>query len=233
MSSWWAAVHGYNHPKLNAAVTRQLGKMAHVMFGGLTHPPAVRLAERLIEITPEPLTKVFFADSGSVAVEVAIKMALQYWRSRGRPERHRLLTVRGGYHGDTFGDMAVCDPVNGMHHLFGDVLAQHVFAPPPPLGYLAEPDQAYLDELSRLAADHAHELAGIIVEPIVQGAGGMRFYAPDTCAPSATSPTSTACCSSSTRSPPVSAGRASCGAATTPRSPRTSCASARRSPAAT
>ena len=179
MSSWWAAIHGYNHPKLNAAVTGQLGKMAHVMFGGLTHPPAVRLAERLVELTPEPLTKVFFADSGSVAVEVAIKMAMQYWRSQGRPERHRLLTVRGGYHGDTFGDMAVCDPVNGMHHLFGDVLARHVFAPVPPLGYTADPDQAYLDEVARLAAEHAHELAGIIAEPIVQGAGGMRFYAPE------------------------------------------------------
>jgi adenosylmethionine-8-amino-7-oxononanoate aminotransferase len=172
-------VHGYNHPALNAAVTGQLGKMAHVMFGGLTHPPAVRLAERLVELTPSPLTKVFFADSGSVAVEVAIKMALQYWRSRGRPERHRLLTVRGGYHGDTFGDMAVCDPVNGMHHLFTDVLARHVFAPAPPLGYLAEPDEAYLAELRNLAAAHEHELAGIIVEPIVQGAGGMRFYAPE------------------------------------------------------
>ncbi|MBX6766408.1 MAG: adenosylmethionine--8-amino-7-oxononanoate transaminase [Actinomadura rubrobrunea] len=179
MSSWWAAIHGYNHPGLNAAVTRQLGRMAHVMFGGLTHPPAVRLAERLVELTPEPLTTVFFADSGSVAVEVAIKMTLQYWRSQGRPERRRLLTVRGGYHGDTFGDMAVCDPVNGMHHLFTDVLAEHVFAPPPPLGYLAEPDPAYLEELRRLAAAYAGELAGIIVEPIVQGAGGMRFYAPE------------------------------------------------------
>ncbi|MFC5744963.1 adenosylmethionine--8-amino-7-oxononanoate transaminase [Actinomadura rugatobispora] len=179
MSSWWAAVHGYNHPVLNEAVTSQLGKMAHVMFGGLTHPPAVRLAERLVDLTPEPLTKVFFADSGSVTVEVAIKMALQYWRAQGRPERHRLLTVRGGYHGDTFGDMAVCDPVNGMHHMFTDVLARHLFAPPPPLGYSADPDRAYLDELAKLAAEHAHELAGIIVEPIVQGAGGMRFYAPE------------------------------------------------------
>jgi adenosylmethionine-8-amino-7-oxononanoate aminotransferase len=179
MSSWWAAVHGYNHPVLNEAVTAQLGKMAHVMFGGLTHPPAVRLAERLVDLSPEPLTKVFFADSGSVAVEVAIKMALQYWRAQGRPGRHRLLTVRGGYHGDTFGDMAVCDPVNGMHHMFTDVLARHVFAPPPPLGYSADPDQAYLDELAKLAAEHADELAGIIVEPIVQGAGGMRFYAPE------------------------------------------------------
>ncbi|MBO2461309.1 adenosylmethionine--8-amino-7-oxononanoate transaminase [Actinomadura violacea] len=179
MSSWWAAIHGYNHPKLNAAVTGQLGKMAHVMFGGLTHPPAVRLAERLVELTPEPLTKVFFADSGSVAVEVAIKMAMQYWRSQGRPERHRLLTVRGGYHGDTFGDMAVADPFNGMHREFSDVLARHVFAPVPPPGYTADPDQGYIDEVAKLAAEHAHELAGIIAEPIVQGAGGMRFYAPE------------------------------------------------------
>ncbi|MCP2340543.1 adenosylmethionine--8-amino-7-oxononanoate transaminase [Actinomadura rupiterrae] len=179
MSSWWAAIHGYDHPKLNAAVTGQLGKMAHVMFGGLTHPPAVRLARKLVELTPGPLTKVFFADSGSVAVEVAIKMALQYWRSQGRPERHRLLTVRGGYHGDTFGDMAVCDPVNGMHHTFNDVLARHLFADVPPSGYDAEPDEAYLDSLRRLAREHAAEIAGVIVEPIVQGAGGMRFYAPE------------------------------------------------------
>ncbi|HEX6470372.1 MAG TPA: adenosylmethionine--8-amino-7-oxononanoate transaminase [Streptosporangiaceae bacterium] len=178
MSSWWAAIHGYNHPALNAAISNQLGTMAHVMFGGLTHAPAVRLAELLVEDTPEPLTKVFFADSGSVSVEVAIKMALQYWRSLGRPERHRLFTVRGGYHGDTFGDMAVCDPVNGMHHLFTDVLARNVFAAPPPPGYAAAPDPAYLGELSDTVAAHAGELAGIIVEPIVQGAGGMRFYAP-------------------------------------------------------
>jgi adenosylmethionine-8-amino-7-oxononanoate aminotransferase len=178
MSSWWAAIHGYNHPVLNAAVTDQLTRMAHVMFGGLTHAAAVRLAEALLGLTPEPLTKVFFADSGSVSVEVAIKMALQYWRSQGRPERHRLLTVRGGYHGDTFGDMAVCDPVNGMHHLFSDVLAEHVFAPPPPLGYDAAPDEAYLTSLADLAAAHSGELAGIIAEPIVQGAGGMRVYAP-------------------------------------------------------
>jgi adenosylmethionine---8-amino-7-oxononanoate aminotransferase len=179
MSSWWAAVHGYGHPVLNAALADQLGRMAHVMFGGLTHPPAVRLAELLLEVTPEPLTKVFFADSGSVAVEVAIKMALQYWRSQDRPERHRLFTVRGGYHGDTFGAMAVCDPVGGMHHLFADALPRHVFAPPPPLGYDTEPDPAYLDELRTLVAGHAPELAAIIVEPVVQGAGGMRLYHPD------------------------------------------------------
>lgn len=173
MSSWWAAIHGYDHPALNAAITGQLGRMAHVMFGGLTHRPAVELAKRLVDLAPPGITKVFFADSGSVAVEVAIKMALQFWRAQG-VNRPRLLTVRGGYHGDTFGDMAVCDPVNGMHHLFSDVLPVHVFAPEPPAG----PDPSYLEGLARLVAEHAHELAGIIVEPIVQGAGGMRFYDP-------------------------------------------------------
>jgi adenosylmethionine-8-amino-7-oxononanoate aminotransferase len=174
MSSWWAAIHGYRHPVLDAAVTAQLGEMAHVMFGGLTHPLAVRLARSLVELTPEPLTKVFFADSGSVSVEVAIKMALQFWRSGGRAAKSRLLTVRGGYHGDTFGAMAVCDPVGGMHHLFADLLPRHVFAPMPPTGY----EPGYAAELEGLVAAHAGELAAIIVEPVVQGAGGMRFYDP-------------------------------------------------------
>jgi adenosylmethionine---8-amino-7-oxononanoate aminotransferase len=175
MSSWWAAIHGYRHPVLDAAVSAQLGDMAHVMFGGLTHPLAVRLARLLVDLTPEPLTKVFFADSGSVSVEVAIKMALQYWRSRGGRSKTRLLTVRGGYHGDTFGAMAVCDPVNGMHHLFADQLPGHVFAPMPPVS-AEDPD--YAADLRRLVATHAGELAAIIVEPVVQGAGGMRFYDP-------------------------------------------------------
>ncbi|WP_344866448.1 adenosylmethionine--8-amino-7-oxononanoate transaminase [Planomonospora alba] len=166
MSSWWAAIHGYNHPRLNAALTAQLSDMAHVMFGGLTHEPAVRLAHRLAGLTGLP--KVFLADSGSVAVEVAVKMALQF------TGRHRLLTVRGGYHGDTFGAMAVCDPVNGMHHLFSGALARHVFAPRPP----ARHDAGYLDELAETVARHARELAAIIVEPVVQGAGGMHFYPP-------------------------------------------------------
>ena len=175
MSSWWAAIHGYRHPVLDAAVTSQLGDMAHVMFGGLTHPVAVELARLLVSLTPEPLTKVFFADSGSVSVEVAIKMALQYQRSRGRTGKSRLLTVRGGYHGDTFAAMSVCDPVGGMHHVFADLLPSHVFAPLPPAAY----EPSYGDELSRLVEAHAGELAAIIVEPVVQGAGGMRFYDPE------------------------------------------------------
>jgi adenosylmethionine-8-amino-7-oxononanoate aminotransferase len=178
MSSWWAAIHGYRHPALDAAIIDQLHRMAHVMFGGLTHPPAVRLAALLADITPGELPHVFFSDSGSVSVEVAIKMALQYWQSRGQPRR-RLLTVRGGYYGDTFGAMAVCDPVHGMHHLFTDALPQHVFAPLPPAGFDAAYDDAYGAELERLLALHRHELAAVIVEPVVQGAGGMRFYAPE------------------------------------------------------
>jgi adenosylmethionine-8-amino-7-oxononanoate aminotransferase len=174
MSSWWAAVHGYRHPVLDAAVTDQLGRMAHVMFGGLTHEPAIRLAERLVGLTPAGLEHVFFADSGSVAVEVAIKTVLQYWRSRGRPAKSRLLALRGGYHGDTFAAMSVCDPVGGMHHLFADVLASQVFADRPPAGY--EPD--YVSHLDSLIGKYADELAAVIVEPVVQGAGGMHFYPP-------------------------------------------------------
>ncbi|WP_433248093.1 adenosylmethionine--8-amino-7-oxononanoate transaminase [Streptosporangium sp. CA-135522] len=166
MSSWWAAIHGYNHPRLNQALRDQADDMAHVMFGGLTHEPAVRLAHTLAVMTGLP--KVFFADSGSVAVEVAIKMAFQF------TGKSRLLTVRGGYHGDTFGAMAVCDPVNGMHHLFSGALPEHVFAERPP----AEFDEGYVARLEETVARHAHELAAIIVEPVVQGAGGMHFYHP-------------------------------------------------------
>jgi adenosylmethionine-8-amino-7-oxononanoate aminotransferase len=178
MSSWWCAIHGYRHPALDAAAREQLERMAHVMFGGLTHEPAVRLAERLVEITPDGLQHVFFADSGSVSVEVAIKMALQYQRAVGYPERSRLLTIRGGYHGDTFGAMAVCDPVGGMHSMFTDVLAEHVFAERPPDGFDAPPDEAWTERVTALFARHAHELAAVIVEPVVQGAGGMRFHSP-------------------------------------------------------
>jgi adenosylmethionine-8-amino-7-oxononanoate aminotransferase len=178
MSSWWCAIHGYRHPVLDAAVREQLERMAHVMFGGLTHEPAVRLAERLVEIAPEGLQHVFFADSGSVSVEVAIKMALQYQRAVGHPERSRLLTIRGGYHGDTFGAMAVCDPVGGMHSMFSDVLAEQIFAERPPDGFDAPLDEAWAVGVSELLAAHAHELAAVIVEPVVQGAGGMRFHSP-------------------------------------------------------
>ncbi|HEX5115037.1 MAG TPA: adenosylmethionine--8-amino-7-oxononanoate transaminase [Pseudonocardiaceae bacterium] len=174
MSSWWAAIHGYRHPVLDAAVRDQLGRMSHVMFGGLTHEPAVRLATRLVELTPEPLRHVFLADSGSVSVEVAIKMCLQYWRSVGRPGKRRLLTWRGGYHGDTFHPMSVCDPDGGMHSLWRGVLPDQVFADRPPTAY----EPAYADHLADVVARHADELAAIVVEPVVQGAGGMRFHDP-------------------------------------------------------
>jgi len=179
MSSWWCAIHGYRHPMLDAAVREQLERMAHVMFGGLTHEPAVRLAERLVELAPEGLERVFLADSGSVSVEVAIKLALQYQRALGRQERRRLLTVRGGYHGDTFGAMAVCDPVGGMHSLFRGVLAEHVFAERPPGGFDAGLGERWAAHVRALVAAHEHELAAVIVEPVVQGAGGMWFYAPE------------------------------------------------------
>jgi adenosylmethionine-8-amino-7-oxononanoate aminotransferase len=179
MSSWWCAIHGYRHPALDAAVREQLGRMAHVMFGGLTHEPGVRLAERLVGIAPEGLEQVFFADSGSVSVEVAIKLCLQFQRAIGHPQRTRLLTVRGGYHGDTFGAMAACDPVGGMHSLFTGVLAEHVFADRPPDGFDAGLDAEWAEHFSDLVARHAHELAAVIVEPVVQGAGGMRFHAPE------------------------------------------------------
>ncbi len=174
MSSWWAAIHGYRHPALDAALAAQAGDFAHVMFGGLTHAPAVRLAERLVEISPAGLERVFLADSGSVSVEVALKMVLQAQRGAGRPERTRMLTVRGGYHGDTFGCMSVCDPVGGMHTMFADTLPRQVFAPRPPADEAGV--DTWADEVAMLAAAHAHELAGIIVEPILQGAGGMHVY---------------------------------------------------------
>jgi adenosylmethionine-8-amino-7-oxononanoate aminotransferase len=178
MASWWCAIHGYRHPALDAAVRDQLGRVAHVMFGGLTHEPAVRLAERLVELTPAGLQQVFFADSGSVSVEVAIKLCLQYQRACGHRARTRLLTVRGGYHGDTFGAMAVCDPVGGMHSLFSGVLPEHVFAERPPDGFDAALDERWASSVRELVARHSDELAAIVVEPVVQGAGGMRFHSP-------------------------------------------------------
>ena len=179
MASWWCAIHGYGNPALDRAVTEQLERMAHVMFGGLTHEPAVRLAERLTELAPAGLERVFFADSGSVSVEVALKMCLQFQRAHGRTSRSRLLTVRGGYHGDTFGAMAVCDPLDGMHSLFAGVLPEHVFAERPPDGFDAGLDERWARHVSELVDEHAEQLAAVIVEPVVQGAGGMRFHAPE------------------------------------------------------
>ncbi len=174
MSSWWAAIHGYRHPVLDRALADQAGRMSHVMFGGLTHEPAVRLATRLVEITPGDLAHVFLCDSGSVSVEVAVKMALQHWRSLGRPEKRRLMTWRGGYHGDTFHPMSVCDPDGGMHSLWRGVLPAQVFAAEPP----AALEHDYVAHLAALVEENADELAAVIVEPVVQGAGGMRFHDP-------------------------------------------------------
>ena len=177
MASWWTAVHGHGHPALDSAITDQLATMNHVMFGGLTHEPAARLAQLLVEMTPQGLETVFFSDSGSVSIEVAVKMALQYWRSSGHPAKRRLMTWRGGYHGDTFAPMSVCDPDGGMHELWtgeNSLLADQLFAPPPPRDF----DADYVGQFEELLADHADELAAVIVEPVVQGAGGMRFHDP-------------------------------------------------------
>ncbi|KMO81539.1 adenosylmethionine--8-amino-7-oxononanoate transaminase [Mycolicibacterium chubuense] len=177
MASWWTAVHGHGHPALDAAITRQLATMNHVMFGGLTHEPAARLAQLLVELTPAGLETVFFSDSGSVSVEVAIKMALQYWRGSGHAGKRRLMTWRGGYHGDTFTPMSVCDPQGGMHALWTgehSLLADQVFAPAVPSAY----DPGYSEAFEEQLARHADELAAVIVEPVVQGAGGMRFHDP-------------------------------------------------------
>ncbi len=178
MSSWWAAIHGYRHPVLDAALQRQLGEVAHVMFGGITHPAAVELAEVLVEITPAGLAHVFLCDSGSVAVEVAMKMAIQHWLGKGQPHRHRMLTVRGGYHGDTLNAMSVCDPVTGMHELFSGILPDQLFAPAPSPAYGEVFDDSHVGDLATLLHGHRDEVAAVILEPIVQGAGGMRFYAP-------------------------------------------------------
>ncbi|WP_284452100.1 adenosylmethionine--8-amino-7-oxononanoate transaminase [Methylophaga thalassica] len=176
MSSWWSTIHGYNHPKLNEAAHQQIDSMSHVMFGGLTHAPAVNLARKLVEITDDSLQYVFLADSGSVSVEVAIKMAIQYWFAQGKAEKHRLLTFRNGYHGDTFGAMSVCDPVNGMHKMFEKVLPKHLFAAAPECRDDADWQDSYIEDFKQLVEKHHHELAAVIVEPLVQGAGGMRVY---------------------------------------------------------
>ena len=192
MASWWCAIHGYRHPRLDAAAHEQIDRFSHVMFGGLTHEPAVVLAERLTAMAPGPMAHVFFADSGSVSVEVALKLALQVQAAVGQPSRQRFLTVRGGYHGDTFAAMSVCDPVDGMHSAVPGVLARQVFAPRPPAARLVvaatgeerwETDQSAFEtwavKVRTLAARHATELAAVVVEPVLQGAGGMHVYHPD------------------------------------------------------
>jgi adenosylmethionine-8-amino-7-oxononanoate aminotransferase len=179
MASWWSAIHGYRHPVLDAAVKAQLDSMAHVMFGGITHGPAIELGKRLVALTPPGLTQVFLCDSGSVSVEVAIKMALQYWISREQPRKNRLLTIRKGYHGDTFAAMSVCDPVTGMHHIFNDALRQQLFVSEPQTPFGHECPDAELDAMRSQLAAHAHEIAAVILEPIVQGAGRMYFYSAD------------------------------------------------------
>ena len=179
MASWWCAIHGYNHPTLNQAVESQLHAVSHLMFGGLTHPPAVELAQTLVKLTPPGLDRVFFSDSGSVAVEVAMKMAIQYWYGQNRPQKHKLLALRNGYHGDTFGAMSLCDPVTGMHHLFGDALSKQLFAPAPECPFDGPCTDTEMAEITALLSQHHDDVAAVIVEPIVQGAGGMRFYSPE------------------------------------------------------
>lgn len=178
MSSWWSVIHGYNHPRLNEAAHQQIEQMAHVMFGGLTHEAAAELVSSLLSIAPKVLDQVFLADSGSVSVEVALKMAIQYWQARGQDKKWRFLALRGGYHGDTFATMSVCDPVNGMHHLFQGVLPEQFFAPRPEVRF----EQAWraedIDDFKQLIEQNHQQLAAVILEPVVQGAGGMWFYHP-------------------------------------------------------
>jgi len=179
MSSWWCAIHGYNVPELNDAVKNQLDNMAHIMFGGLTHAPAVTLCEKLVEITPPKLKTVFLVDSGSVSVEVAMKMAIQYWQARQLPNKQKFISLRSGYHGDTLGAMSVCDPVTGMHTLFSEILAKNYFVSSPECAFGEPCKTRHLDELKNVLAQHHNEAAALILEPVVQGAGGMKFYSAD------------------------------------------------------
>ncbi|WP_115897923.1 adenosylmethionine--8-amino-7-oxononanoate transaminase [Marinomonas pollencensis] len=179
MSSWWSVIHGYNHPTINAALKSQIDDFSHVMFGGFTHKPAIDLANKLVSMTPEPLQRVFFSDSGSVSVEVALKMAIQYWHSQGQPNKQFFATPKSGYHGDTFAAMSVCDPENGMHNLFNGAVTEQYFVSPPPTGIEKPVKEEYIDEIRQLFIEKGQTIAGFIIEPVVQNAGGMRFYNPD------------------------------------------------------
>ena len=179
MSSWWCMAHGYNHPHMNQAMKDQVDNFSHVMFGGLTHKPAIDLAKKLVAMTPEPIQTVFFADSGSVSVEVAIKMAMQYWVVQGYTSKNKMLTFCGGYYGDTAGAMSVCDPQGGMHSMFTGILPQHHFVPRPACKFHDSFEESHISEFKEMLEDMHEQVAAVIIEPIVQGAGGMYFYSPD------------------------------------------------------